>query len=112
VAKKKPNPSPAPNADKNLFWAMIGLLTVAALSACFTAWACDYVVKSFQNSNTMALIITDAGIKSDDKNLEKQLSTATLTLISLRDIGLAVCIGAMGVATALIVRNLRTRKGS
>jgi len=60
----------------------------------------------------MALIITDAGIKSDDKNLERQLSTATLTLTSLRDIGLAVCIGAMGVALALTARNLRTRKGS
>jgi hypothetical protein len=91
---------------------MIGLLAVATLSACFTAWACDYVVKSFQDSNTMALIITDAGLKSDDKNLERQLSTATMTLISLRDIGLAVCIGSVGVGLALAIRNYRTGKGS
>lgn len=95
-----------------MFWALIGLLTVAALSACFTAWACDYVVKSFQDSNTMALIITDAGLKSDDKNLERNLSTATTTLVTLRDIGLSVCIGALGVGLALAIRNLRTGKGS
>lgn len=92
--------------EGNLIFAVAGLLGIALLSAGFTAWACDYVVKGFQDSNTMALLITDAGIKSDDKNLEKQLSSATSALLMLRDVGLSVVIGGFGVALAVLIRSI------
>lgn len=98
-----------PRAEGNLIFAVGGLLLIALLSAGFTAWACDYVVKGFQSSNTMALLITDAGIKSDDAKLEHQLSTATSTLLMLRDIGLSVVIGGFGVAAAVLVRSVTKR---
>mgnify|MGYP006293403797 CR=1 FL=1 len=80
----KRNRNPEAKEDKNLIWAMVGLLAISILAAGFTAWTCGWVLESFQNSNTMAMIITDAGIKSDDKNLEHNLSTATMTLKYLR----------------------------
>jgi hypothetical protein len=55
----------------------------------------------------MALLITDAGLKSDDKNLEGNLTTATKTLGYLKDIGLAVVVGGTGVAASLLLRHFR-----
>ena len=95
--------------EGNLIFAVAGLLLIALVSAGFTAWACDYVVKGFQDSNTMVLLITDAGLKSDDKNLEHQLSSATSALLMLRDVGLSVVIGGFGVALAVLVRNITKR---
>ncbi len=86
---------------------MVTLLGVAILASGYTAWACDYVVSSFQNSNTMVLLITDAGLKSDDARLEGQLTTATQTLNFLHQIGLAVVIGSVGVAITLVIRKVR-----
>lgn len=106
MAKRKPSPkaSPPSGAETNLMWALIGLLSISLLAAGFTAWTCDYVLASFQDSNTMALLITDAGLKSDDKNLEGNLTTATQTLHYLKDIGLSVVVGGSGIALALVVR--------
>lgn len=107
---KKPSPKPAvktAGSDVNLIWAVLGLVGVAGLSAGFTAWACGYVVSSFQDSNSMALLLNDGGIKSDDKNLERNLTTATTTLIFLRDIGYAVLLGVGGVLITLGIRQSR-----
>ena len=107
VAKQKPKtakPNLPSAAENNLLWAIVGLLSISLLAAGFTAWTCEYVLGSFQDSNTMALLITDAGLKSDDKNLEANLTTATNTLRYLRDIGLAVVVGGAGVALALLAR--------
>lgn len=107
MAKRNPKPS-VQNADQNnLFWAVATLLAVAILASGYTAWACDYVVSSFQNSNTMVLLITDAGLKSDDAKLERQLTTATQTLNFLHQIGLAVVVGSVGVGVTLVIRRVR-----
>jgi hypothetical protein len=58
----------------------------------------------------MVLLITDAGLKSDDKNLERQLTTATSTLNYLRDIGLAVVVGSLMVITTMGIRIVRLRR--
>lgn len=92
-----------------MLWAVSGLLLVATMASGFTSYACDYVLRSFQDSQTMALIITDAGIKSDDIKLEHQLTTATLTLNYLRDIGLAVLVGSAGVGVAIAIRVFRRK---
>ena len=107
-AKAKPrgasNPA-SPDTNQNLIWAVVGLLGVALLASGFTAYACEYVLKSFQDSNTMALLITDAGVKSDDIKLEHQLTSATLTLRFLRDIALATVVGGSGVALTIGLRS-------
>jgi hypothetical protein len=52
----------------------------------------------------MAMIISDAGIVSDDKNLEGNLSVATQGLHMAKDFGLALTIGVVGVGLAVFVR--------
>lgn len=92
-------------------WAVVGLLFVAVLASGFTAYACDFVLRSFQDTNAMVMLITDSGTKSDDKNLEKNLSTATMALVYLRDIGSAVVIGSIGVAFSVAWKMFKGQKG-
>jgi len=85
----------------------VTILTVAAgMSAMGSAWICDSVLSAFGNSQTMALIIVDGGkeLKSDDANLEHQLSTATLALQTIRDFGWALALGCFGVLVAVLVK--------
>jgi hypothetical protein len=76
------------------------------MSAMGSAWICDSVLSAFGNSQTMALIIVDGGkqLKSDDANLERQLSTATLALQTIRDFGWALTLGCFGVLVAVLVK--------
>lgn len=90
--------------NNNLLIAILGLVVCSLISAVFTAYTCDFVLDSFQSSQTMCLIITDTGIKSDDQNLEHQLSSASLALQSARDFGYALGIGSFGVLVAVLVR--------
>ena len=90
--------------NNNLLIAVLGLVVCALSSSVFTALSCDFVLDSFQSSNCMALIISDTGIKSDDLNLEHQLSSATIALQTIRDFGYALAIGSFGVLVAVLVR--------
>ena len=59
----------------------------------------------------MAMLITDAGVVSDDKNLEGNLSSATQGLRMAKDFGMALVIGVVGVGIAVFVR-IRRQKAS
>ena len=59
----------------------------------------------------MAMLITDAGVLSDDKNLEGNLTVATQGLHMAKDFGLALTIGVVGVGIAVFVR-VRRQKAS
>ena len=59
----------------------------------------------------MAMLITDAGVLSDDKNLEGNLTVATQGLHVAKDFGLALTIGVVGVGLAVFVR-IRRQKAS
>lgn len=101
----------SPSADKNLLYA-VGLLVLAAfVSAACSAFICDFVLRSFQDTNAMVMLITDAGTKSDDKNLERNLTSATLALKSCRDLGWALSVGCLGVGVAVFLR-LRRQNAS
>ena len=76
-----------------------GLVAAAA-----SAYICDFVLRSFQDTNAMVMLITDAGTKSDDKNLEKNLSAATMALKTCRDLGWALSVGCLGVGVAVFLR--------
>jgi len=94
------------SADTNLLWAVVLLTLAAGASALGSAWICETVLSAFGSSQTMALIIVDGGkdLKSDDANLERQLSTATLALQTIRDFGWALAIGSFSVLAAVLVR--------
>jgi hypothetical protein len=95
--------------NDNLLLAVIGLVICSLASAAFTAYQCEFVLSSLQDSNTMALLITDTGIKSDDLNLEHQLSQASVALESARDFGYALAVGSGMVLIAVLVRIKRQK---
>jgi len=97
-------------SEKSLFLAVVILTVIAGITAFSAAWICDYVLSAFGNSQAMALIIVDGGkqMKSDDATLEKQLTSATIALQTVRDLGWALAVGCVGIAIAVA---LRFRKG-
>ncbi len=94
----------SPSADRNLLYAVCGLVLAAFVAAAASAWICDFVLRSFQDSQSMVLLLTDAGTKSDDKNLERNLTAATLALKTCRDLGWALSVGCLGVGVAVFLR--------
>lgn len=99
------------SADNNLLLAVSLLVVAALLAAAASAFICDFVLRSFEDSQAMVLLITDAGTKSDDKNLERNLSSATMALKACRDLGWALSVGCLGVGVAVFLR-LRRQNAS
>lgn len=97
-------PKPNPSAENNLVWAVAIILAMACLCSAYTAWTIKSVLAGFQDSQTMVLLITDAGLKSDDKNLEHQLSSATTALKVSADIAYALVTASLMMAAALAWR--------
>ena len=92
------------SGSHNLHLCVVTLIVCTLVSAVAIIWIVDFVQESFQSTNAMALIITaNDGIKSDDPNLEHNLSVATDALSMCKDfawslvVGLLVCLFAMGV---------------
>jgi hypothetical protein len=104
------NAQPAKQSgEQNLLWALVLIVVACTATALATWWICDFVIEGFQDSSTMALLITDAGVKSDDAKLQGQLSSATMALKTCRDLGLALALGCFGVGVAVMVRIWRKR---
>jgi hypothetical protein len=102
---------PTDHQHQNLTWALIAILACSLVASASTVWICQFVLDSFQDSHAMAMIISDAGIVSDDKNLEGNLTVATQGLQVAKDFGLALVIGVVGVGIAVFVR-VRRQKAS
>ena len=94
----------SPSGDNNLLLAVALLVVAALMAAAASAFICDFVLRSFEDTQAMVLLITDAGTKSDDKNLERNLSSATLALQACRDLGWALSVGCLGVGVAVFLR--------
>jgi hypothetical protein len=105
-------PSDQPSASEgNLVIAVCLLVTFAGVAAFTSAWTAGFVLDQLQNTEAMAMIVTDGGkIKSDSLSLEQNLSSATLALQSVRDLGLALSFGCLGVALAVGIRVWRGRR--
>lgn len=97
-------PNPRSESDSNLVIAVGIILAVSCVCAIYTAWIVNGVLEAFASSQTMALLITDAGVKSDDANLERQLSSATLALKMSADIAYALVVASVMMAGALVWR--------
>ena len=80
------------------------MMVCAFVGAVGVYYLSDFVLSSFQDTNAMVMLITDAGTKSDDKNLEHQLTAATLGLKACRDLGWALAVGCLGVGVAVFLR--------
>jgi len=106
-----PKPSDQPGASEgNLVIAVCLLVTFAGMASFASAWTAGFVLDQLQNTEAMAMIVTDGGIKSDSASLEKNLSSASVALQSVRDLGLALSFGCLAVAVAVGLRVWRGRR--
>ena len=80
------------------------LTAFAGLTAFASAFVAGYVLDQLQSTEALALIVTDGGLKSDSKDLEQNISAATLALKSVRDLGWALAVGCIGVGVAVFIR--------
>ena len=87
--------------------AVVLLTGFAGLSALSSAYIAGYVLDQLQSTDALVMIVTDAGLKSDSADLERNMSTATLALKSVRDLGWALAVGCLGVGMAVFLRSRR-----
>lgn len=91
----------AAGSDSNLLLAVCLLTGFAGLTAVTCAWTAGFVLDNLQNTEALALIVTDGGLRSDSQTLERNMSSATLALRSVQDLGLALSFGCLAVAVAV-----------
>jgi hypothetical protein len=83
------------------------LTAFAGISALSSAYISGFVLDQLQSTDALVMIVTDAGLKSDSKDLEQNMSTATLALRAVRDLGWALSVGCLGVGLAVFLRARR-----
>ena len=98
---------PREGASANLLLAVCLLTAFAGASALASAYIAGFVLDQLHNTEALALIVTDGGLKSDSANLERNMSWATMALKSVRDIGWALAVGCLGVGVAVFIRSRR-----
>jgi hypothetical protein len=104
MAKAKQSPS----GSGNLLLAVTLLTAFAGVSALSSAYIAGYVLDQLQSTDALVLLIVDGqGLKSDSADLERNMSTATLALKSVRDLGWALAVGCLGVGVAVFLRSRR-----
>jgi len=98
---------PRESGGANLLLAVCLLTAFAGLSAFASAYIAGYVLDQLQSTDALVMIVTDGGLKSDSKDLERNMSVATLALRSVRDLGWALAVGCLGVGVAVFLRSRR-----
>jgi hypothetical protein len=96
----------AEHHNHNLRLAVIGCVAVSMICALTVYLTADFILASFRSTDAMVMLITDAGLRSDDKNLERNLSSATLALATCRDVCLALFLGCCLIGGAMAVKLL------
>jgi hypothetical protein len=106
MAKAKQSPS----GSGNLLLAVTLLTAFAGVSALSSAYIAGYVLDQLQSTDALVMIVTDGGkMRSDSADLERNMSTATLALKSVRDLGWALAVGCLGVGVAVFLRSRRQK---
>lgn len=105
-----PKPSEPSASEANLLLAVCLLVGFAGMAAATTAYTSGFVLDQLQSTDALVMLVTDGGIKSDSKDLERNMSSATLALQSVRDLGLALSFGCLAVAVAVGIRVWRGRR--
>ena len=96
-------------SDRNLLLAVCLLVVLAGVASFVSAYTAGFVLDTLQSRDSLALIVTDGGLKSDSAAVERSLASATLALQSVRDLGLAICTGCLTVAGAVCYRFWKNR---
>jgi hypothetical protein len=103
--------SDQPSAASNLLWAVILLTLAAGATATASAYTASFVLDTMHSTDALVLLVVDGDkFKSDSQSLERNLSSATLALQSVRDLGLALSFGCLAVAVAVGIRLWRGRR--
>ena len=98
-------------SEANLLLVVCLLVTFAGLASVTTAYTAGFVVDQLQNTDALVMLVTDGGkLRSDSESLEQNMSSATLALRSVRELGLAMSFGCLGVAVAVGIRVWRGRR--
>jgi hypothetical protein len=70
-----------------------------------SAYTAGYVLDQLHSTDALVLLVVDGDkLKSDSASLERNMSSATLALQSVRDLGLALSFGCLAVAIAVCFR--------
>jgi hypothetical protein len=104
--------SDQPSAASNLLWAVILLTLAAGATALTVAYTAGFVLDEMNSRDFFVMLVTDKGLQSDNEKLTRNLSSATLALQSVRDLGLALSFGCLGVAVAVGFRVWRGRQSA
>ena len=100
-----------PSAASNLLWAVILLTLAAGATASASAYTASFVLDQLHSTDALVLLVVDGDkLRSDSASLEQNLSSATLALQSVRDLGLALSFGCLAVAVAVGIRVWRGRR--
>ena len=103
--------SDQPSAASNLLWAVILLTLAAGATATASAYTASFVLDTMHSTDALVLLVVDGDkFKSDSQSLERNLSSATLALQSVRELGLALSFGCLAVALAVGIRLWRGRR--
>ena len=97
-------------SESNLLITIAGMILFTALAAFAIAYISSFILASFEDGHAMAMLITNEGVKSDDKNLEHNLNSATHALITCRDLGWALGVGCLGMIAALVIRWMKSKE--
>lgn len=98
-------------SEANLLLVVCLLVTFAGLASVTTAYTAGFVVDQLQSTDALVMLVTDGGkLRSDSESLEQNMSSATLALKSVRELGLAMSFGCLGVAVAVGIRVWRGRR--
>jgi hypothetical protein len=98
-------------SEGNLLLVVCLLVTFAGLASVTTAYTAGFVVDQLQSTDALVMLVTDGGkLRSDSESLEQNMSSATLALRSVRELGLAMSFGCLGVAVAVGIRVWRGRR--
>jgi len=103
-------PSEPSASEGNLLLVVCLLVGFAGLASVTTAYTAGFVLDEMNNRDFMVMLVTDKGLQSDNEKLTRNLSSATLALQSVRDLGLALSFGCLAVAVAVGIRVWRGRR--
>ena len=104
----KQKPSQPRSGSDNLLLAVALITAFAGVSAFSSAYIAGYVLDQLQSTDALVMIVTDGGkLRSDSADLERNMSTATIALKSVRDLGWALAVGCLGVGMAVFLRSRR-----
>jgi hypothetical protein len=103
-------PSEPSASEANLLLAVCLLVIFAGMAAATTAYTSGFVLDQLQSTDALVMLVTDGGLKSDSADLERNMSSATLALQSVLELGLALSFGCLAVALAVGIRLWRGRR--